>query len=84
MGNERNLDVTQDIRRAAGRCPISTTAVRGHARRFLLHAWHRADALRKAGDRRVTTAHLATDHAYSDMRIELSKTVLGWLGGLAQ
>lgn len=38
-----------------------------------------ADALRKAGDRHVTTAHLATDHAYSDMRIELSRAVLDWL-----
>src|SRR5690349_3862139 len=42
-----------------------------------------ADALRKAGDRHVTTTHLATDHAYSDMRTELSKTVLAWLAGLA-
>jgi hypothetical protein len=43
-----------------------------------------ADALRKAGDRHVSTAHLSTDHAYSDMRAELSKTVLAWLAGLAQ
>lgn len=42
-----------------------------------------ADALRKAGDGHVTTTHLATDHAYSDMRTELSKTVLAWLAGLA-
>ena len=39
-------------------------------------------ALRRAGDSRVTTAHLPTDHAYSDRRIELSKAVLGWLAGL--
>jgi hypothetical protein len=42
-----------------------------------------ADALRKAGDRHVTTMHFATDHAYSDKRTELSKTVLAWLAGVA-
>jgi len=41
-----------------------------------------ADALLKVGDRQVATTHLATDHAYSDKRIELSKTVLDWLAGL--
>jgi pimeloyl-ACP methyl ester carboxylesterase len=41
-----------------------------------------ADALRKAGDARVSVAHLPTDHAYSDQRRELSKTVLAWLAGL--
>lgn len=41
-----------------------------------------AAALRKAGDRHVTTAHLATDHAYSDQRIELSRVVLQWLATL--
>ena len=35
-----------------------------------------AAALRKAGDAHVTTQHFATDHAYSDKRIELSQTVL--------
>ena len=38
-----------------------------------------AAALRKAGDAHVTTAHFATDHAYSDKRTELSRVVLGWL-----
>jgi pimeloyl-ACP methyl ester carboxylesterase len=41
-----------------------------------------ASALRKAGDSHVTTVHLATDHAYSDQRIELSKGVLKWLASL--
>ena len=41
-----------------------------------------AAALRKAGDTHVTTQHFATDHAYSDKRIELSQTVLAWLAGL--
>ncbi|HEY3520534.1 MAG TPA: alpha/beta fold hydrolase, partial [Rhodanobacteraceae bacterium] len=41
-----------------------------------------AAALRKAGDAHVTTQHFATDHAYSDKRIELSQTVLKWLAGL--
>ena len=39
-------------------------------------------ALRKAGDTRVSTAHLPTDHVYSDQRLELSKKVLAWLAGL--
>jgi pimeloyl-ACP methyl ester carboxylesterase len=41
-----------------------------------------AAALRKAGDRHVTTVHLPTDHPYSDKRIALSHTVLAWLAGL--
>lgn len=41
-----------------------------------------AAALRNAGDTRVTTQHFATDHAYSDKRIELSHAVLAWLAGL--
>jgi len=38
-----------------------------------------AAALRQAGDTRVTTLHLATDHAYSDKRAELSRALLRWL-----
>ncbi|MHB1056714.1 MAG: alpha/beta hydrolase family protein [Rhodanobacter sp.] len=41
-----------------------------------------AAALRAAGDTRVATAHLTTDHAYSDRRIELSQAVLKWLAEL--
>ena len=41
-----------------------------------------AAGLRKAGDRHVTTVHLATDHAYSDRRMELSRVVLHWLATL--
>jgi pimeloyl-ACP methyl ester carboxylesterase len=41
-----------------------------------------AAALGKAGDTHVTTQHFATDHAYSDKRIELSHAVLAWLAGL--
>ena len=41
-----------------------------------------AAALRKAGDTHVATQHFATDHAYSDKRIELSQAVLKWLAGL--
>lgn len=41
-------------------------------------------ALRKAGDTRVTTLHLPTDHAYSDRRIELSQAVLKWLATLPE
>jgi uncharacterized protein len=38
-----------------------------------------ATALRRAGDRRVTSVHLATDHVYSDQRGALSNAVLRWL-----
>jgi pimeloyl-ACP methyl ester carboxylesterase len=38
-----------------------------------------AAALRKAGDKQVTTLHLPTDHSYSDQRTELSRAVLQWL-----
>lgn len=38
-----------------------------------------ANALRKAGDKQVTTLHLPTDHAYSDQRTELSHGLLQWL-----
>jgi len=41
-----------------------------------------AAALRRAGDRHVSTVHLPTDHAYSDQRIALSKAVLHWLATL--
>jgi pimeloyl-ACP methyl ester carboxylesterase len=41
-------------------------------------------ALRRAGDHQVITLHLATDHAYSDKRIELSHAVLAWLAPLAK
>jgi uncharacterized protein len=38
--------------------------------------------LRSLKDTRVTTLHLATDHAYSDQRIALQAAVLSWLGTL--
>ena len=38
-----------------------------------------AAALRQAGDTRVTTLHLSTDHAYSDQRTELSRALMQWL-----
>lgn len=41
-----------------------------------------ADALRKAGDKHVTTLHLPTDHAYSDQRQALSRALLQWLAAL--
>lgn len=40
------------------------------------------DAVQKAGGTRVTTGHAATDHSWSDSRIELERQVLGWLQGL--
>ena len=41
-----------------------------------------AKALRAAGDGRVTTLHLATDHSYSDQRRALSDATLQWLATL--
>ncbi len=41
-----------------------------------------AAGLRGAGNARVTTLHLATDHSYSDQRSALSKAVLQWLATL--
>jgi pimeloyl-ACP methyl ester carboxylesterase len=38
-----------------------------------------AGALRRAGNSRVATLHLPTDHAYSDQRSALSSAVLRWL-----
>lgn len=35
--------------------------------------------LRKAGDARVTSLHLPTDHAYSDQRLALEAAVVHWL-----
>lgn len=40
------------------------------------------EALKKAGDTRVTEAHFATDHSYSDKRQEMSAAVVQWLNGL--
>lgn len=43
-----------------------------------------AEALRHAGDTRVTTAHFPTDHSYSDQRRELSSALLQWLAPFAK
>jgi uncharacterized protein len=42
-----------------------------------------AGALRRAGNARVSTLHLPTDHAYSDQRGPLSSAVLRWLASIA-
>jgi len=41
-----------------------------------------AAALRKAGGKRITTLHIATDHSYSDKRIALQTAVLNFLATL--
>jgi pimeloyl-ACP methyl ester carboxylesterase len=41
-----------------------------------------ASALHNAGNDRVTTLHLSTDHSYSDQRGALSTAVLQWLAAL--
>jgi uncharacterized protein len=38
-----------------------------------------AQALRQAGDKRVTAVELASDHPFSDHRIALAETVVRWL-----
>ena len=38
-----------------------------------------AGAMRKAGATQLTTAHLPSDHAFSDHRIALSREVVAWL-----
>jgi uncharacterized protein len=42
-----------------------------------------ASALRRAGNNRVSTLHLPTDHAYSDQRGPLAGAILRWLATLA-
>ena len=39
-------------------------------------------ALRARGNRKITTAHFATDHSYSDKRIALESAVIRWLQAL--
>lgn len=41
-----------------------------------------AAAVRAAGGKQVTTVHVATDHSWSDRRIELQAQVLRWLATL--
>lgn len=43
-----------------------------------------AAALRRAGNTRVSTLHLPTDHAYSDQRGALSGAILRWLATIAE
>lgn len=40
------------------------------------------DAVRKAGGERITAHHTATDHGWSDRRIELAARVINWLESL--
>ena len=42
------------------------------------------EAVRARGNARVTTAHFATDHSYSDRRIALESAVIRWLGSVAR
>lgn len=39
-------------------------------------------AIKAAGGKKVTTAHVATDHSWSDHRIALESTIITWLSGL--
>ena len=41
-----------------------------------------AEAMRRDGDTHVTTQHFATDHSYSDKRLEMSAAVVKWLQDL--
>lgn len=40
-------------------------------------------AVRAAGGQKATAAHVATDHSWSDRRIELQARIIRWLGTLA-
>jgi pimeloyl-ACP methyl ester carboxylesterase len=42
-----------------------------------------AKSLAQAGASQLTTAHLPSDHAFSDHRIALSRAVVAWLDGIA-
>lgn len=39
-----------------------------------------AEALRKAGNRKVTEQHMHTDHTFSDHRIAMQAAIVNWLG----
>jgi hypothetical protein len=41
-------------------------------------------AIKAAGGTKVTQKHAATDHSWSDHRIELAATVVNWLAALPQ
>jgi acetyl esterase/lipase len=41
-----------------------------------------AKAVKSAGGQRVSAVHVATDHAWSDRRIELESQIVRWLGAL--
>ncbi|MEO7251770.1 MAG: alpha/beta fold hydrolase [Arenimonas sp.] len=41
-----------------------------------------ADAIKHAGGKKLTTAHMPTDHAFSDHRIDLARHVVAWLDSL--
>jgi uncharacterized protein len=41
-----------------------------------------AETLKQSGNKHVTVMHYSTDHAYSDKRIALQKTILAWLASL--
>jgi pimeloyl-ACP methyl ester carboxylesterase len=43
-----------------------------------------AEALRKAGDARVTGQHLHTDHPFSDHRIALQAAIVNWLNSITK
>jgi len=46
------------------------------------HADELVRAIRAKGGQRVTEKHVATDHGWSDRRIELETDVITWLGQL--
>ena len=43
-----------------------------------------ADAVRAAGNKRVTAMTLTTDHSFADHRIALAGAIVDWLGGLGR
>jgi len=43
-----------------------------------------AEALRKAGDMKVTEQHMHTDHPFSDHRIAMQAAIVNWLEAITK
>lgn len=65
--------------RLAGRCLLIVTSDDG----FAAGSAALADAMQALGSAKLSRVHYATDHSYSDCRIELQVTLLHWLATTA-
>jgi uncharacterized protein len=78
LANRSRWDFVDDATKLAPRPVLVTTSDDGLA----ASEGALADALRKAGDAKVSLVHMATDHGYSDHRIALEIAVIEWLESL--